>query len=738
MFTGKISQTWEVTTEGTYGEFSTPAGRVSYLLTKAKLGRDTSKESTLTRYLAPVREVLDVAEMDFNQLLQRDLDDYRVATDLVDYLLKPKFGGPAFYTPILAALLPFDGANPVDYYPSIDANATSFKDSDGIFWQQVQYGNAFRVLRLATDEEGTNLNPIKLGRLEFNTALNKLVVIDGQHRAMALLAIRRTVDKDWESKGNRYRFFYEKRVSELLKSSSVDLMSIEFPVCICWFPDLSPEKTPMTNPHQAARKLFVDVNQNAKKPSKSRLILLSDTSLIPIFIRALLNRLRDDDAPFPLHVIEYDYPSDRGESFPVRPLALANIVILENALKLALLGPDKYIKSVDLRIASRTSRADEDSRLRRELEVKDWLTQEIADEGISEQITFDREELGNENFPRSQADQIVNRFMEVWGNTILKILANFFPFKCHIEAVKAIEDTWTVAAAHGELAKDAMFRGLGIYWTLKTDYEQWEENNKIARERGDRQHDKTETGKAWEAVLEKEKEFTQERAKRLFERKKDVDEEPLRSAENTFSTLRTQAFISGAVLALASLKQDLGYDSATFNQRVDVWIESWNQALKLSSKRIYLFDRRHPEAFLKLSRLESPFSVYFRYLLLELMASLDNSELNDKEKDAVKKLLSKARKLYLEELISQQEKALRRTEPTLSTSARSSQAKASGENLLRELCKTWFNLKKDDFNQWLAGTPITVAPATVQSEEDESLELEDEDEEVEQDDVPLE
>lgn len=56
MFAGRISQTWEVTTEGTYGEFSTPAGRVSYLLTKAKLGRDTSKESTLTRYLGVLQK----------------------------------------------------------------------------------------------------------------------------------------------------------------------------------------------------------------------------------------------------------------------------------------------------------------------------------------------------------------------------------------------------------------------------------------------------------------------------------------------------------------------------------------------------------------------------------------------------------------------------------------------------------------------------------------------------------
>ena len=738
MFTGNISQTWEVMTEGTYGEFNTPAGRVSYLMTKAKLGRDTSKESTLTRYLAPVREVLDVEEMDFNQLLQRDLDDYRVATDLVDYLLKPKFGGPAFYTPILAAILPFDGANPVDYYPPVDPNATNVT-VDGNYWQQTQYGNAFRVLKLATDQTGSTLNPIKLGRLEFNTALNKLVVIDGQHRAMALLAIRRTVDKDWESKGNRYRFFYEKRVTELLRSSSINLMEIEFPVCICWFPDLSPDQTPMTNPHKAARKLFVDVNQNAKKPSTSRLILLSDTELIPIFIRTLLNRLRKEDSPFPLHVIEYDYPKEQGESSPVRPLALANIIILRNAIDLALRG-DKYVKNVDQRIGGRTSEFDKDKYLRNELEIKNWLTQEIADEGISESITFEREDLGNKHFPRTQVEQLSEKFLESWGTAILKILSSFFPFKCHIEAVKTIESTWTVAAAHGELAKDAMFRGLGIYWTLKTDYEQWLENNQIARERGEQQHEKTETGKAWDAVLEKEKEFTQERAKRFFSRKQDVNEELIKSSDNTFATLRTQAFISGAGLTLASLKHELRYDSTTFNSRVDDWIQCWNLALKANSKRIYLFDRGQSDTFLKLPRLEPTFSVYFRYLLLELMASINNSNLEEREKESVKKLLGKARRLYLGELISQQEKALKRTEPTLTSVARRSKAKKNGESLLRDLCKTWFNLKKDEFNEWLSQTAseIEVAPPSISQsidnyetpEDDEYSPSEDEDVEI--------
>lgn len=703
MIFGNISLSWQVTTEGTYGEFNTPAGHVSYLMTKAKLGRDTSNASNLTQYLAPVREVLEIEEMDFNQLLQRDLDDYRVATELVDYLLKPRFGGPAFYTPILVALLPFDGSNPVDYYPEIVGDK-KFKDSDGINWQQTQYSDAFRILKLATDETATVLSPIKLGRLELNTSRMKLVVIDGQHRAMALLAIRRTLDQDWpNSRGSRYRFFYENHIKKLLQSSEVDLNSIEFPVCIAWFPGLSQETTPHINPHKAARKLFVDVNQNARTPSKSRLILLSDTELIPIFIRGILNRLRQPNSPFPLHAIEYDYPKEQGEGAPVRPLAIASIMMLNNALEMALLAPDKYIQKVDLKITGRSSKSEQNKRLRTELELKNWLPKEVDDQGLTETITFEQDKIENDYFPRSQVEPLTQHFLDGWGDIILQILSNFMPFKCHLEALNSIENNWTVTADHGSLAKDAMFKGLGIYWTLKTDYEQWLEKNQMARENNEPVHEKTETGKAWDVILEKEKEFIEERTKRYFARKRDVEEELIRSSENIYATLRTQAFLSGAILTLASLKSHLGYDIEKLKYRASSWIESWNIALKGSAKRLYLFDRKYPEAFLQIPKLEPAFSIYFRYLILEMMASVKDSYILDhREREVIIQLLKKARKLYLLEIEKQELKELKRKEPTLSNKAMKMRAKSNSESILRGLCKTWFGITKDEFNQWLA------------------------------------
>ena len=82
-------QHFENVIEGIYGTFETPAGKVAYLQTKAKVGGDVSTHGKLIKALVPAREALNIQEMDFNQLLQRDLDDHRIATKLIEYVLNP-------------------------------------------------------------------------------------------------------------------------------------------------------------------------------------------------------------------------------------------------------------------------------------------------------------------------------------------------------------------------------------------------------------------------------------------------------------------------------------------------------------------------------------------------------------------------------------------------------------------------------------------------------------------------
>lgn len=172
MFKTTQTVSYQNVVEGTWGEFCTPTGRVAFILTKARLGSSgTDSERRLTSQLRPVREVLSIEKLDFNQLLQRDLDDHRVAEGLIPYLLKPKQNGPSFFPPIMAVLLPFDSNVPAEGFPSESFHQQV--DDAAICFEEQRYGQAYRVQRHFDKEHGT-YHPIKLGRLAGTTSTQNL------------------------------------------------------------------------------------------------------------------------------------------------------------------------------------------------------------------------------------------------------------------------------------------------------------------------------------------------------------------------------------------------------------------------------------------------------------------------------------------------------------------------------------------------------------------------------------
>ena len=374
--------------EGTWGEFHSKSGKVDYLLTKARLGREAATaERRLTTHLVPVREVLRPQDLNFNQLLQRDLDDHRVAVSLIPYLLSKRTTGPALFPPIMAVLLPFDGKSPTDFPPLEPPLLTTEEDMT----MQVQdAGESVRISKLY-DGTSQSLSPISYGRLEWNSEYSRLVVLDGQHRAMALLAIDRTIRDAWSnSGGDEYRFFYEDKIKDLLRSESVNLDSVEVPVMVAWFPDLF---GPNRHPHKAARQLFVDVNKEARQPSESRIILLSDNDLTNILARRLLSELRHDvnASLLPLYAVEYDNP-DTKKTTSGRWSAITNIHNLKSMTSRVVFGPKQYVDEVNRAITRGRDRAqDRDSFMRTQLSVDKLFGPVLRDPHGQ---TFQRNDLG--------------------------------------------------------------------------------------------------------------------------------------------------------------------------------------------------------------------------------------------------------------------------------------------------------------------------------------------------------
>ena len=78
--------------EGTVGSFRVGAVsggsrslEVKYLLTHVGLNFSTSSNDKLLSALAPVREIFDFQSLDFDEIMQRDIDDARVSAQLVTY-----------------------------------------------------------------------------------------------------------------------------------------------------------------------------------------------------------------------------------------------------------------------------------------------------------------------------------------------------------------------------------------------------------------------------------------------------------------------------------------------------------------------------------------------------------------------------------------------------------------------------------------------------------------------------
>lgn len=658
MFETKKQITYLNEVEGTWGEFNTPAGRVAFIMTKARLGtKGTDKERRLTAQLRPVREVLEPQKLNFNQLLQRDLDDHRVSTALIPYLLTPATTGPAFFPPIMAVLLPFHANRPTDFFPKTKPPEIVIT-SEKLRMRQIQAGEAYCSQILVDDEDSPH--SIKLGRLAWNDEEAKLVVLDGQHRAMALIAIDRTLNRTWEQEsGARYRHFYERRINTLLEEAErrgapINLEQVEIPVTVCWFPDLTELGH---SPHTAARKIFVDVNKEARTPSEARLILLSDKELQDIFTRSLLNRLREPEPPMPLSAIEYDNPN-KDSARPVRWSVLTHINLLKVAVQHTLFCPSKYLNDMSKTFGGRLPENEMDIRMRQQLDILNIFPERIEDDERS----IERSNISNLIFPLKQVDKLTDKFMESWGDAILTILGKLEPYKAHCEALTELKDSWAIDDAMSGLAHDALFVGVGMYWTLKASYETYAEEVTVCTRDKKTPPTKPDIVKAWEIIADsKHRDFKALRAKAYLGKS---TEQAVVNSEAVYQVMNTQACQLGAILALVALVDLKGLKGKEIAAFAVELVAAWNKALKghvtQDRDRRLFFARESTSVKYPLNqtgKMDTPMAVYFRYFWLELY-------LSEKEDAQVEKLTNDALIPYLAYLVNEQFKALKKNRPS--------------------------------------------------------------------------
>ena len=608
--------------QGVLGTFKVPNANltVEYILTYASLDDGDTPNGQLLDLLVPVREVFDLERLDFDHLLQRDLDDFRVSEEMVPYLLGEissgeTFSDPRFFPPIVAVIVPVSGENMDEFYPECEEKPD---EDQGVPLRAFKYGDTFTVKReVIKSEEG---KPERLAQSLVDLCIHptkaKLVIVDGQHRAMAMLATYRSAVNKWNR--NEFQYFYKE-----IDSDISTLHQIQLPVCLAYFPELTSSEPGMAERDltTACRKLFLDVNRNARQPSKAREILLDDTDLVACFTRHLFNMVKKkkntDTRMLQLHHTEYDNPHDKIPT--TRPFALTNVYTISDVIKFVLLSSNNSILKSTARYYSGRS-SENNHRLRRELALDDVLTEE---DKVSLGIGISN--IEQYNYPKRGEAKFRQCFEEGWGQVILNSLSKFYPFSKHIEAVDTVLKEGEPYMGENKIAHTALVEGQGLRHTL-------DEKQKSHKSSTNQNEEKSKVQKAWEVLQAMEENFKKYRAQLYLGLNSAPNDEQIKMVNSIYDCFCSNAFQTGLFMAFAYLKAKIGIENQQkFIQIVDQWISYINNRFQnFEGIRHTLFNHSDSRSLRSVFKPEGgliPSDGHFcRYLILELLSGHKDEE----------------------------------------------------------------------------------------------------------------
>ncbi len=509
---GRTIKTKYIELHGQFGEFNVPNKKIKvhYFSTFASGKNKLHDSFLLLRELKPMRERVKAKDIsNLNSLLQRNLNDFRVSRELVPYL-KNESSPIAFFPAILAALLPkgFISQNEETDYPNSERIEAINEQENTI----INYGDNWNLEIFRIDGQETTL-----GLLSIDTDNVDVVVLDGQHRANAFRVVSGTFENE---KNSIYSAFYKD--VEPITDFNADL-----PVTIIWFDN----DRPKFDPKIIARRLFVDVNNTAKKVSQSRTILLDEyevPSLLTRFFYSMLADIRQfDTAKFSLFYSDFDLDSDINVSAN-NTFAITSPQIIYDIFSWFTLGRTDQYNAVNRYSVGRES-------------FRNSLTKFgniFTSSSFNERHIFSDDESPNRK--RVIVKDIYNievfeeQYRNLLGLVMFDIFSKFNFFLKHFEASEIISH---IAMDHTEMAvwEDVFLGGEGLYYTFK-DKNLREQSNPIL-------------DKYVKAIDEIERKFKDERAK-LFG---DIDPRKVNSA---FDSANSKAFQIGLFMALDVYREE--------------------------------------------------------------------------------------------------------------------------------------------------------------------------------------
>lgn len=418
---------WTDRIRGSFG-FFTSSGHLQIAFFTTRISLDK------LRLLKTARQVLPRKSMSIRELMQRDIDDKRVREEIVRYLTpKPGQNIARFFPPLVTAILVKDStqedARIIERYPTPRANGTnSFPrvedPSDRVWYEERIYETSFGFrIPLPNREASVETEAIFSGA-EFcwDRDLVDLLVLDGQHRLVALQAALGTLNPEEVARG------YED--SRLTPGQMEELGFNSIPVCIIFPPELHVNNQELDVNEtliSVFRQVFVDVNKNAKPVSDSRNILLSERDLFSIFTRNIISSFKseeslpttpntpDGEKYLPLYAFEWDSPEKKeyqiNDSRAISSVGILYLLVKEILLKEG--GEENF---------------------RTELGVE--MGDSYLDPSVTNKPGPSTDLISPDYFSSWQREVLEERFADKWQEPIILLLRGIYPSHKLVEALE--------------------------------------------------------------------------------------------------------------------------------------------------------------------------------------------------------------------------------------------------------------------------------------------------------------
>lgn len=272
-------------------------------------------------------------DLDFELLIQRDIDEKRAVEEISKYISPENGSGygsiennGVFLPPLVAAIVNTnDGKTLSNCYP----NVTLSLDEDTYGKKLIREWDGLFKVTMFEQEKGVNFEFTHQGdknameidtknvHIEFslgheNEKGARLVVIDGQHRLYALNYLRHHSE-------------HKDKIKNLI-----------IPICILYSSNSTEEQVKEKAPSipDVLRKLFIDVNNNAKTVSGHFKILLADDDVGKIACSSLCSSLLNTDflQGKSLSLIEWNTKTDKESKTISKPYTLSSIGVIYDSL----------------------------------------------------------------------------------------------------------------------------------------------------------------------------------------------------------------------------------------------------------------------------------------------------------------------------------------------------------------------------------------------------------------------